>query len=139
MPPAALGDLTRYVRVAERIGLRHAAGGQRRGRGKVLLRWQAPVRRVTLMKGRGRIPRTRSLGHWTAADTVRADDRADESGSHRRARDIGMVRVRRQDGTIVEGFVRNEGNQTLPVQTVDGRLYSLEKGSYTHLPSNGPA
>ena len=33
-----------------------------------------------------------------------------------------MVRVRRQDGTVVEGFARNEGNQTLPLQTVDGRL-----------------
>ncbi len=50
-----------------------------------------------------------------------------------------MVRVRRRDGTIVEGFVRNEGNQTLPVQTVDGRLYSLEKGSYTRLPVERPS
>ena len=52
---------------------------------------------------------------------------------------FGMVRVRRRDGTIVEGFVRNEGNQTLPVQTVDGRLYSLEKGSYTRLAVERPS
>src|SRR6185503_5714237 len=36
--------------------------------------------------------------------------------------------------TVLEGFVRNEGNVTLPLQTIDGRVHSLAKGTYTTLP-----
>jgi PQQ-dependent dehydrogenase (methanol/ethanol family) len=49
-----------------------------------------------------------------------------------------MVRVRRADGTVLEGFARNEGNVTLPLQTIDGHVHSFAKGTYTRLPLASP-
>jgi PQQ-dependent dehydrogenase (methanol/ethanol family) len=41
------------------------------------------------------------------------------------------VRVRLRDGRSFQGFARNEGNQTLPLQTIDGRLISVDKQTAT--------
>jgi len=41
------------------------------------------------------------------------------------------VHVRLKDGRTLQGFARNEGNFTLPLQTLDGRLISIPKASAT--------
>jgi len=41
------------------------------------------------------------------------------------------VRVRLRDGRSFQGFARNEGNQALPLQTLDGRLISIDKQTAT--------
>ena len=43
----------------------------------------------------------------------------------------GTVRVTLRDGRTVQGFARNEGNRTLPMQTLDGRFISVEKDGAT--------
>ena len=43
----------------------------------------------------------------------------------------GTVRVTLRDGRTVQGFARNEGNRTLPLQTLDGRFISIEKAGAT--------
>src|ERR1700737_1451682 len=47
------------------------------------------------------------------------------------AEGYGTVRVRLPDGRTVQGFARNEGNHTLPLQTLDGRLISIDKDTAT--------
>lgn len=39
------------------------------------------------------------------------------------------ARVQLKDGRTLRGFVRNEGNHVLPLQTVDGRLIAIDKRS----------
>ena len=39
----------------------------------------------------------------------------------------GAVRVETSDGRTLRGFVRNEGNYVLPLQTLDGRLVAIDK------------
>src|SRR5438093_2744028 len=41
------------------------------------------------------------------------------------------VHVRLRDGRTLQGFARNEGNHTLPLQTLDGRLISIDKDAAT--------
>ncbi len=43
----------------------------------------------------------------------------------------GTVRVRLRDGRTLQGFARNEGNRTLPLQTLDGQLISVDKQGAT--------
>jgi putative heme-binding domain-containing protein len=45
-----------------------------------------------------------------------------------------LVRVRLGDGKILEGFARNEGNDALPLVTLDGELHSLNESQVTKLP-----
>ena len=41
------------------------------------------------------------------------------------------ARVQMKDGRTLRGFVRNEGNHVLPMQTVDGRLVAVDKRAAT--------
>jgi PQQ-dependent dehydrogenase (methanol/ethanol family) len=41
------------------------------------------------------------------------------------------ARVQLKDGRMLRGFVRNEGNHVLPLQTVDGRLVAVDKRTAT--------
>jgi PQQ-dependent dehydrogenase (methanol/ethanol family) len=43
----------------------------------------------------------------------------------------GSVHVRLRDGRTLQGFARNEGTYTLPLQTLDGRLVSIDKATAT--------
>jgi PQQ-dependent dehydrogenase (methanol/ethanol family) len=43
------------------------------------------------------------------------------------AQGYGAARVQLKDGRTLRGFVRNEGNHVLPLQTVDGRLVLVDK------------
>ncbi|MES1255891.1 MAG: PQQ-binding-like beta-propeller repeat protein [Acidobacteriota bacterium] len=47
------------------------------------------------------------------------------------ARGYASVRVRTKDGRTIRGFVRNEGNHVLPLQTLDGRLVVIDKRTAT--------
>ena len=38
-----------------------------------------------------------------------------------------LAQARMKDGRIIRGFVRNEGNYTVPLQTLDGRLVAVDK------------
>ena len=39
------------------------------------------------------------------------------------------ARVQLKDGRTLRGFVRNEGNHVLPLQTIDGRLVAVDKAT----------
>jgi PQQ-dependent dehydrogenase (methanol/ethanol family) len=43
------------------------------------------------------------------------------------AQGYATARVQLKDGRTLRGFVRNEGNHVLPLQTVDGRLIAVDK------------
>jgi PQQ-dependent dehydrogenase (methanol/ethanol family) len=43
----------------------------------------------------------------------------------------GSVHVRLRDGRTLQGFARNEGSYVLPLQTIDGRLISIDKAGAT--------
>ena len=43
------------------------------------------------------------------------------------AQGYATARVQLKDGRVLRGFVRNEGNHVLPLQTVDGRLVAVDK------------
>ena len=45
------------------------------------------------------------------------------------AQGYATARVQLKDGSTLRGFVRNEGNHVLPLQTVDGRLIAIDKRS----------
>ncbi len=45
------------------------------------------------------------------------------------AQGYATARVQLKDGRTLRGFVRNEGNHVLPLQTVDGRLIAIDKRS----------
>jgi PQQ-dependent dehydrogenase (methanol/ethanol family) len=45
------------------------------------------------------------------------------------AQGYATARVQLKDGRTLRGFVRNEGNHVLPLQTVDGRLVAIDKRS----------
>ena len=45
------------------------------------------------------------------------------------AQGYAAARVQLKDGRTLRGFIRNEGNHVLPLQTVDGRLVALDKRS----------
>src|SRR5687768_11118374 len=47
------------------------------------------------------------------------------------AQGYATARVQMKDGRTLRGFVRNEGNHVLPLQTVDGRLVAVDKRSAT--------
>jgi PQQ-dependent dehydrogenase (methanol/ethanol family) len=47
------------------------------------------------------------------------------------ARGYASVRVHTKDGRTLRGFVRNEGNHVLPLQTLDGRLVVIDKRTAT--------
>ena len=49
------------------------------------------------------------------------------------------ARVQMKDGRTVRGFVRNEGNHVLPLQTVDGRLVAVDKRAATITRESGSA
>ncbi|MEO5742850.1 MAG: PQQ-binding-like beta-propeller repeat protein [Vicinamibacterales bacterium] len=49
------------------------------------------------------------------------------------------ARVQMKDGRTLRGFVRNEGNHVLPLQTVDGRLVAVDKGTATITRETGSA
>ena len=42
---------------------------------------------------------------------------------------FAAARVQLKDGRTLRGFVRNEGNHVLPLQTVDGRLVAVDKAT----------
>ncbi len=44
-----------------------------------------------------------------------------------------------KDGRTLRGFVRNEGNHVLPLQTVDGRLVAVDKRTATITRETGSA
>src|SRR5688500_8092559 len=43
------------------------------------------------------------------------------------AQGYATARVQLKDGRTIRGFVRNEGNHVLPLQTIDGRLVAVDK------------
>ena len=45
------------------------------------------------------------------------------------AQGYATARVQLKDGRTLRGFVRNEGNHVLPLQTVDGRLVAVDKAA----------
>ena len=49
------------------------------------------------------------------------------------------ARVQMKDGRTLRGFVRNEGNHVLPLQTIDGRLVAVEKGTAVITRESGSA
>ena len=49
------------------------------------------------------------------------------------------ARAQLKDGRTVRGFIRNEGNHVLPLQTVDGRLVAVDKRDATITRENGSA
>ena len=49
------------------------------------------------------------------------------------------ARVQLKDGRTLRGFVRNEGNHVLPLQTVDGRLVAVDKRAATITRETGSA
>src|SRR5687768_9444002 len=49
------------------------------------------------------------------------------------------ARVQMKDGRTLRGFVRNEGNHVLPLQTVDGRLVAVDKRAVTITRESGSA
>ena len=48
------------------------------------------------------------------------------------AQGYATARVQLKDGRTLRGFVRNEGNHVLPLQTVDGRLVAVDKRARHH-------
>jgi PQQ-dependent dehydrogenase (methanol/ethanol family) len=47
------------------------------------------------------------------------------------AQGYATARVQMKDGRTLRGFIRNEGNHVLPLQTVDGRLVAVDKRTAT--------
>ena len=137
LPPAVLGDLTRYIRSLNVSAYDMQPAGDVVS-GERFFFGAGACATCHMISGRGASfgPDLSAIGRQLTLSELTTALTNPEAAI---APGFGMVRVRRRDGTIVEGFVRNEGNQTLPVQTVDGRLYSLEKGSYTRLPVERPS
>ena len=125
MPEADLQAVTAFVRSfnASAFDLQ-PAGDVAAGR-VVLLRQRA----VRVVSHRARARRSRRAGpveHRAADDGARAD----ASARRARCRDCAgyaTARVQLKDGRTLRGFVRNEGNHVLPLQTVDGRLVAVDK------------
>jgi PQQ-dependent dehydrogenase (methanol/ethanol family) len=55
------------------------------------------------------------------------------------AQGYATARVQLKDGRTLRGFVRNEGNHVLPLQTVDGRLVAVDKRAATITRESGSA
>ena len=55
------------------------------------------------------------------------------------AQGYATARVQLKDGRTIRGFVRNEGNHVLPLQTVDGRLVAVDKRAATITRETGSA
>ena len=55
------------------------------------------------------------------------------------AQGYATARVQFKDGRTLRGFVRNEGNHVLPLQTVDGRLVAVDKRAATITRETGSA
>ena len=55
------------------------------------------------------------------------------------AQGYATARVQMKDGRTLRGFVRNEGNHVLPLQTVDGRLVAVDKRAATITRESGSA
>ena len=55
------------------------------------------------------------------------------------AQGYATARVQLKDGRTLRGFVRNEGNHVLPLQTVDGRLVAVDKRTATITRETGSA
>jgi PQQ-dependent dehydrogenase (methanol/ethanol family) len=55
------------------------------------------------------------------------------------AQGYAIARVQLKDGRTLRGFVRNEGNHVLPLQTVDGLLVALDKRAATITRETGSA
>ena len=55
------------------------------------------------------------------------------------AQGYATARVQLKDGRTLRGFVRNEGNHVLPLQTVDGRLVAVDKRAATITRETGSA
>jgi PQQ-dependent dehydrogenase (methanol/ethanol family) len=53
------------------------------------------------------------------------------------AQGYAIARVQLKDGRTLRGFVRNEGNHVLPLQTLDGRLIAVDKRSATIVRETG--
>ena len=133
LPPDTLADLTRYVQSLNTSAFDMPPAGNVEA-GERFFFGAGACATCHTVRGRGRslgpdlsgIGRQLTLSQLTIALT---NPEATVAPGYR------LVRVRRHDGTVVEGFARNEGNQTLPLQTIDGTLYSLEKGTYSRLPT----
>ena len=52
---------------------------------------------------------------------------------------FATARVQLKDGRTLRGFVRNEGNHVLPLQTTDGRLVAVDKGAAVITRESGSA
>ena len=133
LPSNILGDLTRYVQSLNTSAFDMQPAGNVAAGERFFFGGGACATCHTV-KGSGEFlgPDLSAVGKQLTLSP--AHDRADESGSHRRPRVSSGAR-QTSGRHIIEGFARNEGNQTLPLQTTDGSLYSLEKGTYTRLPT----
>lgn len=83
---------------------------------------------IALGRGKAIGPDLSNIGRQLTLDELTA---ALTDPSATIAAGYGTVRVRLRDGRTVQGFARNEGNRTLPLQTLDGRLISIDKDAAT--------
>ena len=83
---------------------------------------------IALGRGKAIGPDLSNIGRQLTLDELKTA-LTDPSGTI--AAGYGTVRVRLRDGHTLQGFARNEGNRTLPLQTLDGRLISVDKEGAT--------
>ena len=137
LSPAELESVTTYVRslnasIAEVTMAGDVAAGERFffGTGKCAT--------CHIARGAGNAvgPDLSIIGRQLTADELRTALTQPDATI---ARGYAVARVQLKDGRTLRGFVRNEGNHVLPLQTLDGRLIAIDKRSATITRETGSA
>jgi PQQ-dependent dehydrogenase (methanol/ethanol family) len=125
LPPDDLRAVTAFVRSLNGSAFEaHPQGDIARGEQFFFGRGECSSCHIALGRGKAIGPDLSSIGRQLTLQELRTA-LVDPSASI--AEGYGTVRVRLRDGRTLQGFARNEGNHTLPLQTLDGRLVSIDK------------
>jgi PQQ-dependent dehydrogenase (methanol/ethanol family) len=129
LPPDDLGAVIAFLRSLNVSALdAHPQGDVRAGEQFFFGRGQCSSCHIALGRGKAIGPDLSSIGRQLTLQEI-TTALVDPSASI--AAGYGTVHVRLRDGRTLQGFARNEGNHTLPLQTLDGRLISVDKDTAT--------
>jgi PQQ-dependent dehydrogenase (methanol/ethanol family) len=129
LPPDDLRGLTAFVRSLNASAFEaHPQGDVGAGEQFFFGKGQCSSCHIALGRGKALGPDLSNIGRQLTLQEL-TTALVDPSASI--AEGYGTVRVRLPDGRTVQGFARNEGNHTLPLQTLDGRLISIDKDTAT--------
>ena len=134
MPPFALPAddlraLTTYLRSLNSSAFdAHPQGDAAAGERLFLGKSQCATCHIALGRGKAIGPDLSNIGRQLTLQEL-TTSLIDPSATI--AAGYGSVHVRLRDGRTLQGFARNEGTYIIPLQTLDGRLVSIDKASAT--------